>query len=74
MLAVKVLRIVEGDTQEELSNYLGCTVSTYNRKENGKNKFTLEELKKITKKYNVSLEKIVNTEVVKKEILNLFCI
>ncbi|WP_195987038.1 helix-turn-helix transcriptional regulator [Clostridium sp. D53t1_180928_C8] len=60
MIAIKVLRIIAGDTQEKVAKYIGCSVYTYNKKENGKSKFNVEELKKISILYNVSIEKILD--------------
>ena len=60
MLVVKILRIIAGDTQEKVAKYIGCSVCTYNKKENGKSKFTVEELKKISILYKVSIEKVLD--------------
>lgn len=60
MLVVKILRIIAGDTQEKVAKYIGCSVYTYNKKENGKSKFTVEELKKISILYKVSIEKVLD--------------
>lgn len=58
-MAIKILRIIYGDTQEKVAKYIGCSVYTYNKKENGKSKFTVEELKKISILYKVSIEKVL---------------
>lgn len=57
---VKVLRILHNDNQQEIAKLLGTTVTTYNRKENEKSKFTLDEAKLIAARYNVSLDKLMN--------------
>lgn len=59
-MIIKILRIISGDTQEELSSELGCTVSTYNRKENGKAEFTIKELKILSERYKVSMDKMIS--------------
>ena len=47
MITIKILRMIYGYSQEEAAKELGCTVYTYNRKENGKAEYTVSELKKI---------------------------
>lgn len=68
---VKLLRLLNGDIQDDNAKLIGCNLSTYNRKENGKSEFTLKELKILAEKYNVKLEKIINVSCVKKEILSV---
>ncbi|RXM79613.1 transcriptional regulator [Clostridium tetani] len=55
---LKSLRAKHGDTQMDLSEFLGIRVSTFNFKENGKTEFTLSEAYKIAKKYNCTIEEI----------------
>lgn len=55
---LKSLRVRYGDTQEELSQFLGIRINTYNWKENGRTKFTLDEAFKIAKRYGESIENI----------------
>lgn len=55
---LKSLRVKHGDTQEDLSKFLGITIGTFNLKENGKCKFTLDEAYKIAKRYNSKIEDI----------------
>lgn len=55
---LKSLRIRFGDTQQNLAEFLGIGINTYNFKENGKNAFTLEEARKISLKYNMPMEEI----------------
>lgn len=72
MITIKILRIISGENQEKVSSELGCTVSTYNRKENGKAEFTLPELKLLAEKYNTSLDKLSNQEEFKNRVMNIF--
>lgn len=64
--------MIYGYSQEEAAKELGCTVYTYNRKENGKAEYTVSELKKIAEKYNTTIDKLVDKELVKNQILNIF--
>lgn len=61
MNIIKLLRLINSQTQEELANYLGCTVSTYNRKENTVADFTAQEYILLSKFYNISVDKLLDT-------------
>lgn len=50
---IKALRAYHGLSQTNIANTLGCTFATYNKKENGKVDFTLEELNVLAKKFNI---------------------
>lgn len=55
---LKSLRVQLGDTQQIVANYLNISVNTYNFKENGKYKFTLEEAHKLSIRYKKTIEDI----------------
>lgn len=57
---IKFLRIMHKDKQKDLADLIGCTLSTYNRKENGKADFTLNDIILIAKRYSVTIDYIVN--------------
>ena len=64
MSVVKLLRLLNGYTQSKLSELLGCTISTYNKKENGKAQFTVEEYKLLAQCYDVPIYKLLQNNVV----------
>ena len=68
MNIVKFLRLINSHTQEEVSKYLGCAVSTYNRKENGIQDFTLTEIQNLMYYLDCSFEDIFFT----KEVANKY--
>lgn len=55
---LKSLRVERNLTQENISKYIGVHEATYNRKEQGINKFSLEEAKKISILFNLPIETI----------------
>lgn len=67
----KLLRIIHEDTQTVIANELGCTLTSYNLKENGKAKFTLEEMKILSKRYNTSIERLTQDGDTKEKIIGL---
>ena len=65
---LRKLRIKHGFTQDDMANKLGYnSKSTYNMKEKGTRKITVEEALKISKIFNKTIEEIFfDNEVVKK--------
>lgn len=64
---LKKMREESGYTQDEMSNMLGYnSKSTYNMKENGIRKITVEEAYKISKLFNKTIEEIFFNEKVAK--------
>lgn len=64
---LKKIREQSGYTQDEMSNMLGYnSKSTYNMKENGIRKITVEEAYKISKLFNKTIEEIFFNEIVVK--------
>lgn len=59
---IKVLRVLNGDTQQDLANFLGCSPNAISQKETRKIVFSLKEAGLIAKRYNVSLEFLINEE------------
>ena len=55
---LKSLRVERNLTQESISEIIGIHEATYNRKEQGINNFTLNEAKKISDLFNLSIEDI----------------
>lgn len=54
---VRELRIMHGEKQEDIAKLLGYkTSSGYSKKENGVIPFTIEDAKKLSKHYNISLD------------------
>jgi DNA-binding XRE family transcriptional regulator len=51
---LKALRARKGLTQKQMAEIIGITPEAYARKENGKNQFTLIEIQKICKYFEVS--------------------
>ena len=66
--AVKVMRILKNESQDEAARFLGCERSTYCNKENGRIPFTLDEGKKLAEKYRISLALIANPAEAEKKI------
>jgi len=55
---LKALRVEFDMTQEDISKMLGIHEATYNRKEQGLNKFTLDEAKQLSDLFHESIEDI----------------
>lgn len=68
---VRVIRMLNNDSQEKLAEYLGLDRTTITRKENGTIPFSIEEIQKISAKYDVSIESLVNPELAKKKVLKV---
>lgn len=62
---IKGLRNFKGLTQTEMAKTMGLSLTSYNKKENGKVPFTLEEVKFLSDFYNVPVENFFNDEVFK---------
>lgn len=62
MNIVKLLRLNKGYTQEYVSKFIGCCMDSYSRKENEIYSFTTEEYLKLSKLYEVSVEKLIDKE------------
>lgn len=71
MNIIKLLRIMNQCTQEEISKYLGCTVSTYNRKENSIVDFTAQEYVLLAKFYKIPVDKLLNDTDCKEKVLEV---
>lgn len=70
MNIVKLLRLTNKYTQDEVSKHIGCTVSTYNRKENAISDFTAQEYVLLSELYNVSVDKLLDKKWFKETIDN----
>lgn len=69
-LELKSLRVKHGLSQEETAKLLGITTATYNRKENGSRKFSVDEAGKLADIFNATVEEIFFTNEVTKLITN----
>ena len=68
---VKIIRLITGESQGELAEYIGCSRQNLCQKENGKLEFSLEEANKISEKYGIPLELIANPETAIKKISDM---
>lgn len=59
---IKYLRLKNNKTQKEVANAIGINKSNYCNYENGKWRFTIEQVNKIAKFYNVSVSYLVDEE------------
>lgn len=59
-LELKSQRVKRGFTQKDVAKKLSLTTSTYTKKENGKNPFTLEEIKTIKCIFSLENEQLIN--------------
>lgn len=55
---LKSKRVLIGLTQVEFATKLGMDARTYNLKENGKRKFSLEDINKVSKILDLSLSEV----------------
>lgn len=55
---LKGLRAEQGFSQEDMSKLIGISLSSYQRKENGENQFTLREAYKIAQIFRRDLSEI----------------
>ncbi|WP_125154311.1 helix-turn-helix transcriptional regulator [Clostridium rectalis] len=55
---LKAYRILNGLTQKEMGEIIELSRSSYNRRENGKIPFSLEEAKIIANEFNLTIEEI----------------
>lgn len=60
---IKALRAYNELTQTEVAEILGCTFATYNKKENGRTDFTLDELNILANLFNVPVTNFFKDEV-----------
>lgn len=52
---IKILRIKENLTQEDMAKEIGCSTVSYIQKEKGRVDFTKDEMKKVKEKFDLSL-------------------
>lgn len=57
-MQVKEIRKYRNLKQSDVAKFLGMSLPNYNKKENGNVRFSLEEAKKLSKLFLVSIEKI----------------
>ena len=55
---LKAKRVLMGLTQEQLASEIGINTKSYNMRENGKQKFKLEDVIKISKSLDLTLEEV----------------
>lgn len=55
---LKSKRVLKGLTQEAIAVKIGINTKSYNMKENGKNRFSLEEAAKISRYLDLNLEEV----------------
>lgn len=55
---LKALRVEAGKTQADMAALLGCTISAYSLKENGKRPFAQSEIAKIAQSLEIGAEVI----------------
>ena len=55
---LKSLRVRQGLKQKDVADILGIQTTSYNNKENGKRKFTVDEAIKLSKLFKCSIEDI----------------
>ncbi|NFO40829.1 helix-turn-helix transcriptional regulator [Clostridium botulinum] len=59
---LKAYRMLKGIDQKNVAQMLGISLTTYSKKETGKTQFSLEEAKKISDYFNLSIEQLFFTE------------
>ena len=57
---LKAKRILNGLTQEQLAKKIGINTKSYNMKENGKIRFSLDEAAKVSEVLKLSLNEVNN--------------
>lgn len=57
---LRAKRVILGINQDVVANVLGISVTSYSRKESGKNDFTQTEIKKLIEYFNLESEEIVS--------------
>ena len=57
-MQVKEIRKYRNLKQSDVAKFLGMSLPNYNKKENGNVRFSLEEAKKLSELFLVSIEKI----------------
>jgi DNA-binding XRE family transcriptional regulator len=57
---LRILRILNDDTQIDVAEAIGMNPKTYHLKETGHSDFTIEEAKKILEKYGKKFEEVFN--------------
>lgn len=57
---IKQKRLIKGYTQEETAKLLGISYYSYNKKEKGKCKWTLEEANKLKTLFNLTSDEIIS--------------
>lgn len=55
-LTIKQWRVVRGYSQKQFAELIGVSTNTYASKENGKRDWKIEEMKKICKHLEISIE------------------
>lgn len=55
---LRAKRVLMGLTQEQLASEIGINTKSYNMRENGKQKFKLEDVIKISKSLDLTLEEV----------------
>ncbi|MBC5996508.1 XRE family transcriptional regulator [Romboutsia ilealis] len=55
---LKSKRVLNGFTQEQIANVIGINTKSYNLKENGKNRFSLEEVVRVSETLELTLEEV----------------
>ena len=60
ILKVREYRKLNGYNQEDLARLLSITQSAYSRKENGKRRFTMDEITKLKDIFRVTCDDLLN--------------
>ena len=60
MVKIKKYRKLNGYRQEHLAKLLGIKQNTYSRKENGKSRFTIDEITMLTHIFKVTYDDLLN--------------
>lgn len=55
---LKSKRVLKGFTQEKLATKIGMNTKTYNLKENGRNRFSLDEAARLSECLELSLDEV----------------